>query len=152
MSTETLTFTFKNVHNGKPIQASQIPPLPPAAVRAMLRILHEKSIALSFAANSPFYAEVMAELATEIVSIALRRVEPLDHALPRRRDLHQRLGRVDLHQRVVQLHPVAFGYLPGHHLGVLEALAEIGEQEVADGHQNEVTRSTAARMRSVFGR
>ena len=76
MSTETLTFTFKNVHNGKPIQASQIPPLPPAAVRAMLRILHEKSIALSFAANSPFYAEVMAELATEIVSIALRRVEP----------------------------------------------------------------------------
>ena len=71
---------------------------------------------------------------------------------PRRGDLDQRLRGVHLDERLVELDRVANCHTPREHLGVLQSLAEVGEQEVADGHQNEVTRATAARMRSVFGR
>ena len=45
---------------------------------------------------------------------------------------------VHLHHRLVQLDGVTFGHPPRHDLGVLEPLAQIGQEEPADvrgGHQ-----------------
>ena len=91
------------------------------------------------------------ERETYLHHVTLGGVQHLDHALPWRGDLDQRLSCVDLDEHLVQLYVVAHRHAPGHDLGVLESLAEVGQQEVPDGHQYFVTRSTAARIRSTLG-
>jgi hypothetical protein len=61
-------------------------------------------------------------------------VELLDHSLPGGGDLHESFRRVHLDQGLVELDVVSLGHTPRDDLGVLEALAQVGEEEFANGH------------------
>ena len=65
--------------------------------------------------------------------------------------LHDRLLGLDVHQDLVQRHLVTGGHVPGHDLGLGQALAQVGQQEVPDAHACR-HRSTSWRMRSASGR
>jgi hypothetical protein len=59
---------FKHVRGGKPFAPSEIPKLPPAAMRAMLTYQRDHPEA------DPFQTAM--DIAVDIVAIALRRIEP----------------------------------------------------------------------------
>ncbi len=79
-------------------------------------------------------------------------MQPSDPARERRRHLDGRFRRFDLDERLVQRDLVALGDEPVAHDGLLEAFAQIRENEDALGHQYATTFRTASPMRSTLGR
>jgi hypothetical protein len=70
----------------------------------------------------------------DVEGVALGGVE-LDHgAGVRGGDLDHRLGRLHLHDRLVEGDGLALGDQPAHHLALGEPFAEVGELELALGH------------------
>lgn len=59
---------FKHVRGGKPFAASELPKLPPAAMRAILSRLKEQ--------DDAGVSSVAMDMAVDIVAIALRRMDP----------------------------------------------------------------------------
>lgn len=59
---------FKHVRGGKPFAPSEIPKLPPAAMKAVLQRLRENS-------DTPL-SELSVDVAIDVVTIALRRLDP----------------------------------------------------------------------------
>ncbi|MBD2900810.1 hypothetical protein amrb99_98200 [Actinomadura sp. RB99] len=77
-----------------------------------------------------------------------------DHALERAGQLHDRLGRLDLHDRLVDLDGVAGLDVPLDDLRLGQSLADVGQLEQFRAHRRHhaKVRSTASRMRSRSGR
>jgi hypothetical protein len=70
----------------------------------------------------------------DVEGVALGGVE-LDHrAGVGGGDLDHRLGRLHLHDRLVEGDGLALGDQPAHHLALCEPFAEVGELELALGH------------------
>ena len=78
--------------------------------------------------------------------------ERLDDAGERRRQLHDRLRGLELDDRLVDRHLVAGLHEPRDDLGLGEALAEVGEDEVAAHQSSHSQVSSAASTRSGVGR
>ena len=78
--------------------------------------------------------------------------ERLDHARERGGQLHDRLGGLELHDGLVDRHLVAGLHEPRDDLRLGEALAEVGQDEVAAHQRSHSQVSSAASTRSGVGR
>ena len=58
---------------------------------------------------------------------------PCDAATPRRRHFNHGLVGLDRDKRLIRNHVIPFVHVPGHDLGLFEAFAEIGQQELPHG-------------------
>ena len=69
------------------------------------------------------------------------------------RQLHGGLGGLDVHEWLVQRDDIADGDLPFDDLGLGEALADVGQDELLGAQLSyPITRSTASSIRSTLGR
>ncbi len=91
------------------------------------------------------------EHASRVQHLADLTAERLDDARERRRQLHHRLRRLEFHHGLVGGHLVAGSDEPRDDLGLGQALAEVGQDEVA-AHQSHSQVSSAASTRSGVGR
>src|ERR1051325_436939 len=69
-------FRFKNVRGGKPIAERDLPKLPPAALRLILKTLREKGMGPILSPKHPFFTELVTDPAIERLALSLRRIEP----------------------------------------------------------------------------
>jgi hypothetical protein len=73
------------------------------------------------------------ERRSDLYQVALGAEQAGDASALGRGDLHHRLVGLDRHQRLVGDDVVALRDVPGDDLGLLEALAEVGQEELAHG-------------------
>lgn len=67
-------FMFKHIKNGAQLQPNEIPKLPAAAIRCILQ--HEAALVASGKKDGNAVAQMLNAMAVDIVTMALRRIEP----------------------------------------------------------------------------
>lgn len=69
-------FRFKHVRAGAPVHAGDLPKLPPRAVSVILNKFKDAGLSPQMDVSKPEVAAILSDLATDLVFLTLRRIEP----------------------------------------------------------------------------